>query len=292
MKATFVKTKPESVIVVSKIVTIHDFEFDSHFSYAGESHDFWEMVYVDKGKVAILRGEEELILGQGEILFHCPNEFHAARSLDSAPHLCIVSFECRSAIMQSFVKWRTLLDKSLRPFIASIINEAKRTYILGVNNYELAKLEKREGALIGGEQLIKTYLEQLLIMLLRQASEQKEASVFPSRESMETHIVTSVKQFIESNKERVLRLGEICRKFGYSKTYLCKLFREQTGYTIVGYVSFCRVQYAKQLIREGQLNFTQISDKLSFDNPQYFTRVFRRVTGMSPSEYKQAIRRD
>ena len=69
----------------------------------------------------------------------------------------------------------------------------------------------------------------------------------------------------------------------------CKLFREQTGETIAAYAVRIRVKRAKQLIREGRYNFTEISDALAFDNPQYFSRVFRRVTGMSPSEFKLSL---
>ena len=50
-----------------------------------------------------------------------------------------------------------------------------------------------------------------------------------------------------------------------------------------------KIKKAKNLIREGNLNFTEISDTLSFDNPQYFSRVFRRVTGMSPTEFKNSL---
>ena len=92
MKTSYIKTKPKTVINVTSIVTIHYFEFGPTFSYAGEQHDFWEMVYVDKGSILAQRGGEQLILKQGEILFHEPNEFHSIRSLNSSPNIFIISF--------------------------------------------------------------------------------------------------------------------------------------------------------------------------------------------------------
>lgn len=289
MKATYIKTKPQSVINISKIVTVHYYEFDKSFVFEGESHDFWEMVYIDKGRVLVRSDDDDVSLGQGEVIFHAPNEFHSVKALDSSPNFFVISFECNSTVMQSFVKLRATLDKTLRPFISSIISEAENTYVIPKNDTGLKKLIKKKTAKIGGEQLIKTYLEQLLIMLLRGISEKRDSSIFPSKESLQNHIVTSVKEYIEKNLERTLRLSELCRCFGYGKTYLCRLFREQTGHTIASYINERKITHAKALIREHNLNFAEISERLAFDNQQYFTRVFRRVTGMSPTEFKQTL---
>ena len=106
---------------------------------------------------------------------------------------------------------------------------------------------------------------------------------------METHLVSSAKRLIEEKVEEPFRVNDLCVALGYSKSYLSKLFHEQTGETIANFAILQKIKRAKQLIRDGNLNFTQISDKLSFDNPQYFSRVFKRVTGMTPSEFKSSL---
>lgn len=289
MKASYIKTQLQSIVNISKIVTIHYYEFDKNFVFNGEKHDFWEMVYIDKGRVQIRRDEEEINLEQGEIIFHQPNEFHSIRALDSCPNFFVVSFVCSSPIMVYFKKYQTLLNKTLKPFISSVIKEAENTYIIPKNNPLLRKLSKKETAPIGGEQLIKTYLEQFLILLIRNIVKKNEPSVFPSKESMESHLVFSVKSIIEEKVEEPFRISNLCNNLGYSKTYLSNLFREQTGDTLASYAIKTKIKIAKQLIRDGNLNFTQISDKLSFDNPQYFSRVFKRVTGMTPTEFKLSL---
>lgn len=289
MKATYVKTKLKSLINISKIVTIHYYEFDRNFVYSGESHDFWEMVYVDKGKVEIKRDDECIILKQGEIVFHKPNEFHAIRAIDSSPDFFVVSFVCDSPSMVYLEKYHTTLDGTLKGFISSIIKESEGTYVIPKNDTELKKLEKKENALIGGEQLIKTYIEQLLIFLIRNITVKGAVNIFPTKESMESHIVVDIKKYITSNLEESVSVGDICREFGYSKSYISKIFREQTGETLSSYGVRKRIECARMLIREGNLNFAQISARLNFDNPQYFSRVFKRVTGMTPSEFKRSL---
>lgn len=289
MKATYIKTKLKSVIDISKIVTIHYYEFDQNFVFHGERHDFWEMVYVDRGTVQIKRDDETIVLRQGEIVFHCPDEFHSIKALDSSPNFFVLSFVCNSPAMQYFEKYQTVLDKTLKAFISSILKESEKTYNIPKNDPNLKKLVRKEEAPIGSEQLIKTYLEQFLIFLVRSITREGEIGVFPSKESMQNHLVLAVKEYIHNEVEHTIRVTDICRKFGYSKSYLSNLFHTQCGETIANYAVSVKIDRAKQLIRENNLNFTQISALLSFDNPQYFSRVFKKYTGMSPTEFKNSL---
>ena len=289
MKASYIKTQLQCVINVSKIVTVHYYEFDKNFVFHGEQHDFWEMVYVDKGKVQIRRDEETISLSQGEIVFHKPNEFHSIKALDSEPDFFVLSFVCSSPLMRYLERHRTVLDKTLYGFVASILKEAEATYEIPKNDPTLKRLIKKQSSPVGGEQLIKTYLEQFLILLIRQIIEKDKPSLFPSKESMETHLVSLAKQLLKEKADIPFRVGDLCRELGYSKSYLSRLFHEQTGQTIAEFATKQKISRAKQLIREGNLNFAQISNLLSFDNPQYFSRVFKRVTGYTPTEFKNSL---
>ena len=289
MKATYVKTQLKNVINISKIVTVHYYEFDKNFVFEGEKHDFWEMVYIDKGRVEVRRDEERLILSQGELLFHAPNEFHSIKALDSAPNFFVVSFVCNSPLMTYLEKYHTVLDKTLLGFISSVIREAESTYVIPKNDPSLKKLVLRDAPPIGGEQLIKTYLEQFMISLIRSILKKDSTSVFPSKESMETHLVSSAKRLLSQHAAETFRVSDLCAALGYSKSYICKLFHEQTGETIASYSTKQKIKLAKEMIREGSYTFAEISDKLSFDNPQYFSRVFKRITKMTPTEFKLSL---
>ena len=286
MKIIYLKTRLPSVLNITKIVTVHHFQFDETFTYPGERHDFWEMVYVDRGRVVAQSGDEERILSQGDVIFHAPNEFHSIRSYRSSPDFFVLSFVCNSEAMRYFTGYHAPLPQGLQPFLTAALREAERTYIIPENEPYARGLTKRETAAIGGEQMIKTYLEQLMIQLIRKG---REGPVFPSRAQMESHLITVVKQYIERRLGEPIRIAEICEEIGYSKTYLCRLFHAQSGETVGHYVTRRKIECAKDLIREGTRNMAEISDVLAFDNPQYFCRVFRRVTGMSPTEFKKSL---
>ena len=66
----------EDSVTINRIISVHYFQYMSDFSFPGESHDFWELVCVDRGEIDALAGDRRLTLKKGNILFHKPNEFH------------------------------------------------------------------------------------------------------------------------------------------------------------------------------------------------------------------------
>ena len=95
---------------------------------------------------------------------------------------------------------------------------------------------------------------------------------------------------MEQRVEQNLTLEQICRDNLIGRSQLQKLFHSHTGGGVMEYFSWLKIQTARRMIREGRLNFTQIATRLSFQSVHYFSRRFRQITGMSPSEYAQSVR--
>lgn len=290
MKLNYVKHKIVNLIPISKIVTMHYYEFDKTFSFAGESHNFWEMVYVDTGQVDIRANHKDYQLKQGDIIFHKPNEFHTLKSgNNAAANVFVISFVCSSEAM-NFFKGKSLnVPTKLRRYVYMLLEEYLQTF--QSMSVEDIQLELKENPPIGGQQMIKTLLEQFLILLIRNESESQNLRLFPSKESMENHLVSQMMHFIDDNLYSNLPVEKLCKEFNYSRAYLSKIFKDFSGYTILEYINAQKIREAKKLIRDGNYNFTQISDMLAFDNPHYFSRVFKRITDMTPSDYKKSSRR-
>ena len=84
---TYVKTKLQHSIDIDAIITLHYFEYMKNFEFKGESHNFWEFLYVDKGTVAVRADDTWTTLYTGDIIFHQPNEFHRERFTQSGRHV-------------------------------------------------------------------------------------------------------------------------------------------------------------------------------------------------------------
>ena len=286
----YFKHQISNIISIHKIVTLNYFEFENDFCYQGEKHNFWELVYVDKGKLSVETEEKTITLNQGECIFHKPNEFHSHKADGViAPNYFVICFVCNSQHMNIFRKKHFKLSEKQRVYIANIIAEAKQVFDLPENKPDDQKLKVFTDELIGGQQMIRMYLEQLLILLLRQEYGTVN-KIVPGETGTESHIAIQMKRKLDMNVYQRISVEEFCREMQYSKAYLSKIFLAEFGTTIHGYITRAKIKEAKSLIRERTYNFTQISDMLCFSNPLYFSRVFKRETGMSPSEYKNSVK--
>lgn len=290
MRLDYIKHKIANLISINKLVSIHYYELDKNFCYEGESHAFWEMVYVDAGQVIIHANNNELHLKQGEVIFHKPNEFHTlAADKKTAANVFVISFVCSSKSMNFFKGKTMMVPLKLKTYISNIIEEYYQTFNTMAS--EDIKLELKENPSVGGQQMIRTQLEQFLIMLVRSEQNNDNLRIFPTKESMENHLVSQVIQIIEENTYNKITVDQICNKLNYSRTYLSKIFKTTSGYTILDCIIMNKIREAKKLIREERYNFTQISEILAFDNPHYFSTVFKRISNMSPTDYKNSVKK-
>ncbi len=288
MKKYF-RHKLENLLVIDKIVTIHYFEFGKNFASEGESHDFWELVYADKGGIVCTADGETVPLGQGEMLFHKPNEYHRhASDGKTAPNIFIISFECKSEAVRFFENKKIRTEKSSRRLIYAIWEEAKKTFDIPFSDPALKKLELLPSPTLGGQQLIRNYLEILLIDLMRSQTETESGNrVFLQKDEFENKLVKDILKILSENVESRLTVNDICAAAGYSRAYAFRAFKAATGKSIMDYFLHLKIERAKQLLREGEFSVKEIADALAFDTPNYFSKSFRRIEGITPSAYKK-----
>ena len=87
-----ISLKPNSKFTITGIVNAIQKNPDSSFSFVGESHPFWELVYVRRGALEVIEREEKYILGEGELICHAPDEFHRIKSTDGTmPSFSVIS---------------------------------------------------------------------------------------------------------------------------------------------------------------------------------------------------------
>lgn len=278
---------------VSRVITIHHFEFDQHFRTAGESHDFWELVYADREEILCGADGREIRLMPGEMLFHKPMEFHTlAANGKKAPTVLIVSFECKSPAMGFFAGRKLTPQKRDVRFLYALVDEAKRTFNIPFSDPESKKMELLPSPTLGGQQLIKNYLEILLIDLMRDLTETREGNdTFLQSGKYESKLVADIVRILEENVEGSLTVDELCRRIAYGRAWAFREFKKGTGEGIMAYYTRLKIDRAKQLLREGELSVRQIAELLCFDTPSYFSKTFKRLTGQTPSAYQKMKRK-
>ena len=147
------------------------------------------------------------------------------------------------------------------------------------------------------EQLIRIHLEYFLIHLMRRYN---HSSITHTDNTLSSLKVTKMKSDTEV-LNRIIHYMEYAPEFShYNRTNLqrqydwavavTKTIPQKTGLGIIEYFSNMKIETAKEMIRTGHMNFTQISEQLGYTSIHYFSRQFKKITDMTPSEYASSIK--
>lgn len=280
-------------IAIAGFHSIYYFEFDIDFYHPPETHNFWELVYVDYGRINAIVDGVGCSLSSGQVIFHQPMEPHShIGNGQDVGNVVVVSFTCNSPIMSFFNRKIFTLEKNSQKVLSLFLSEATKAQGNICGDYNDTSPLDFSNAPLGSTQLMQGYLAEFLFSLIRNnhsASITALESNSDSRQMAESSLVNSIVYFMQDNLHQTPSLSTLCEYFCVGRTYLCQIFREVTGNSPVDYWISLKIREAKRLIREGNMNITQIADALGYSSIHHFTRMFKRVTGLSPTAYKSTV---
>ena len=293
MSDNFVKQTNKKEIYVSRIVTVLYLENSSDFVFGGESHDFWEFNYIDKGQMVVTVGGNEYLLKSGELVFFKPNEFHSleARGL-SAPNHTVVSFVSNSDAMKYFKNKIIALNSGERKLLSILLREGLSAYRPINKQPPIMGMTEKENAPIGAVQMTFNLLEEFLITLLRRSESGISIGARLLSPMYDENIPDRIKEiakFMEQNIRLALSVSHIAKQFSLSESALKKMFSKDVGCGVTDFFNNMKIEKAKEYIRENEKNFTQISEELGFSSIHYFSRLFKKKTGMTLTEYRSSV---
>jgi AraC-like DNA-binding protein len=289
---TFPKYDLRIELSIQQIVTFYYMELPKHFWTPGESHDFWELCYVDKGHYEIVRGTERLVVEQGDLLLYAPNEFHAGRAVnDTAPAIIIVSFHCDSPAMRSLEGKTFRLNEDEKQLLSRLVEEGREAFDPPVDSPRMHRPFQRASAAFGSEQMIKNLLEILLVGLIRKG-EIRRPPAEPESISAANYNHALVEQIIDYMKDHIgenLNIHQLCAAFGVGRTRLMTLFKSVTGLGTMAYFNKLKIEHSKSLMRQNAFTMTELSERLGFASVHHFSRTFKKETLMTPTEYARTV---
>lgn len=129
---------------------------------------------------------------------------------------------------------------------------------------------------------ISGYLE-LMCLIIRNTVEYVNVAV-----SKKNILIYEAEKFIDENFEKGITVSEVTKNIGVSLSYLSRIFREETGNTLINYINQKKIEKAKVYLRSTDKKIYEIASALGFENTTYFSYFFKKSTGMSPKEYKDS----
>ncbi|MGI6669744.1 MAG: helix-turn-helix domain-containing protein [Acetivibrionales bacterium] len=150
-------------------------------------------------------------------------------------------------------------------------------------------MEESEKKLDDYPTFIMMKIAEILLFVRRFHSERVIPPSLSMSNKAKHQLINEIASFITQSKTRVKSLDEICNRFYISKSYLCRIFKEVTGFTVQDYVNIHCVKRAQQLLERSDLSIADISHILGYNSLTYFGRVFKKYTETTPLKYRKKL---
>ena len=258
----------ERQFLINGLLSAFSFSWDDSFVFTGESHDFWEIVFITEGEVEVVEDGKVYTLVKNNMILHAPLEFHRIRSKSGKnPEGFVLTFRVAGE-----------LPGELKRGIFHITESQKQEY-LSVCEMALMFLLERADSVYTGQQ-IADKLSAFLVEL---------SELTANRSTMDSPAAAEYRKIVGTMQEHVcenLSLSELAALHSISVSYIKLLFKKYAGISPKAYFTHLRIQHASLLLRS-ECTVVEVSDMMNFSSPNYFSLVFKKHTGTLPAEYKR-----
>ena len=278
-------SKIKDSIAVSGFYSVNFYDLSPKFHTNFHDHDCWELFYVDSGEVNCITESDSRILKSGDVVFHRPGSVHntVCNGKKSAAIFNVLFF-IDSPSME-FLGGKSLrVPERLLPTLKNLINECNKTYLVSEH-----PLNPRKYVPFGGEQLSRIYLEEFLLLMIRELQNDDQAEYYVAESDTDNVLIDDICEFLSENVYNTVTLKDVCERFHFGKSYLSEQFKKCKGASIMSFYLDLKLSEAKRLLREEDLTIGQISERLGFESPEYFSRYFKKRVGHSPRDFRRML---
>ena len=256
---------------VGSVYTLFYQERELGFLFAGESHPMLELTYVDQGNLHSVVDGQDVLLEQGDMMLYGPDQWHMQYAdIGIAPRFVTISFTMAEGDLQALYNRKFRSPQKAIGFLQQILREQER------------------GGPDAGDSILS--LLNLLIISLRREGVTVAKPQLSNSANNENEIIRAAQQYISANVCSKLSVPVVAKGVDVSPSYLTALFHKHLQIAPGEYIRRIKLQQSKQMIREGNLNFTEIAAALQYSTVHHFSRQFKEKFGLTPTEYARSVR--
>ena len=258
---------------VDGLYTFFYHEKEQGFLFPGEAHPMLELTYVDQGSLHSVADGQDLLLKQGDIAIYGPNQWHMQYAdIGVAPRYVTISFGLEGEDLKPLLNRKFTAPQQAVSLLQQMLREQER-----MDAYS--------------NDMILSQLSMLLLILLRETEKPSGAKLQTSNAvHSENEIIRQAQIFISSHIREKLSVPLVARQVDVSPSYLTALFHKNLQISPGEYIRRIKLQESKQMIRENDLNFTEIAAALQYSTVHHFSRQFKEKFGITPTEYAKSVR--
>jgi len=265
--------RSENSVQVESIYTFFYHEKEQGFLFPGESHPMAELTYVDQGALHSVVNGQDLLLKQGDLVIYGPDQWHMQYAdIGVAPRYVTISFVLSGMDLTPLLNRRFAAPQNVVKTLQSMLREQERMDAFS-------------------NDIILAQLKLLLLQLLRETVSPRGGKLQASNAiHAENEIIRQAQQYISSHIREKLSVPLVARQVDVSPSYLTALFHKNLQISPGEYIRRIKLQESKQMIRENNLNFTEIAAELQYSTVHHFSRQFKEKFGITPTEYAKSVR--
>ena len=263
----------DSQLRVAGIYTFFYQEKEQGFLFPGESHPMPELTYVDQGILHSVADGQDWTLHQGDAMLYAPNQWHMQYAdIGVAPRFVTISFDLDGGDLSSLYGRKLAVPQEAVTLLQQMLRTQER-----MDPYST--------------DMLMAQLSMLLLHLLRQAQSPSGVKLQGTNTvHSENEIIRHAQQYISAHIREKLSVRLIAQQVDVSPSYLTVLFQKNLQISPGEYIRRIKLQESKQMIRENNLNFTEIAAALQYSTVHHFSRQFKEKFGITPTEYARSVR--
>ena len=247
--------------------------FPAGYSYGPHKHEDIEIVCVDSG-VCIIKLQDEnkyVYINKGEGIIIYPGTIHTF-IIDDKSKCRVTQIQFTLADIEDVNE----LSKSYK-FINSLYS--KKPYETFDNCLEVKGCINRINNNMGSNSLIMLYILELVVHLSNSLSSIDNNEVKDKK-------LQQIIEYINMHLSEKIVIEDMCDEFNISSRYLRKKFNDTLGINVNHYITLMRINLAKKLLAERTLSIVQVAGESGFGSSQYFSHVFKKMVGVTPTQYR------
>ena len=275
---------------VDALLTAHQFAYHPGISPYEEQYPFAQIFLVVEGSGYYETEGEVYRLSAGDMVCRPANKKSIIRWESERLHFLLVSFACASEHMKAFEGAPIPLCGEDEATLFELIRICNRIFEPMGETSDLRGMRLKPGVPDAAIAYVCTSLERFLTTLYCRlhypkvlVDETQKANTLAGKSSL----VIEAERYLNENIATALTMADICSHLGVSQTALSKKFHNETGCGVMEYFNNLKIERAKMMIRETNMNFTQISEHLAFSSVGYFGKSFKARVGLTLTEYSK-----
>ncbi len=268
-------------ISIKQLYTLFNRHFEKNYNFAGEMHEFWEMMYIIDGSITVSADDKVHTLSMGDLIIFKPYQLHKFNVDDrSGATVLIATFTMQGTLCQK-IDGRAY---RLKKFQRSILKTFLEYLDYEINHKNAAKAGDYWYNVLPYFENDNTFLQTASLFISRLLLTISDSThTISKNKTYETDLFKRALIIMNENIDQNLSVDEIALRLNISVSSLKLLFDKYAGMSVHKYFLTLKIKTATIMLKEG-LSVSEVSEKLGFSSQGYFSYCYKRETGNNPSQ--------